>query len=174
MTAIQAQAKRQTSREAFQFKQVEECRVSARTLCLFSFRDGVPRGLENMWGREAGRGVSGGGWVRQHVSDGGTWEEAGPACWIFPFSLPTTTTHPLTPRPIAVFFDSSIHMRRSRRSTRALKLFTISPMRRTLSNSTWSSSISRRMARKRAISASAICMALPARSYCIWVAVCVC
>ena len=57
---------------------------------------------------------------------------------------------------------------------RDLKPLTISPMRRTLSNSTCSSSISRRMDRKRAISASAICIALPARSYCTWVAVCVC
>ena len=57
---------------------------------------------------------------------------------------------------------------------RDLKPLTISPMRRTLSNSTCSSSISRRMDRKRAISASAICIALPARSYCTWVAVWVC
>ena len=67
-----------------------------------------------------------------------------------------------------------VHRRRSRRATRALKPLTISPMRCTLSNSTCSSSISWRMARKRAISASASWMALPARSYWSWVAVWVC
>ena len=65
-------------------------------------------------------------------------------------------------------------MRRSSWCTRALKAFTISPMRRTLSNSTCSSSISRRMDRKRAISASALEMAWAVRSDWSWVAVWVC
>lgn len=63
---------------------------------------------------------------------------------------------------------------RSRCCTLARNPFTISPMRRTLSNSTCNSSISLSIARNLAISASALCIAVAAREDCIVVAVWVC
>ena len=84
----------------------------------------------------------------------------------------------LTPKSIHDFFvrrhHLHLHTLLSIASTRARKAFTISPIRRILSNSVCNSSICRNISWNRAISASAISMTLPARSYCVCVASWVC